>query len=200
MSKFEIMEKITDEEMRKREEIPHQNMEMQQVQGSTATITAEAIAQEVEPLLLAITNVTTTITRQMKEAMEQCRKAEDASIRFLHKMGGSLSETRNMTEEAKNAAQAAMNEAQEANKAALQASACLQEQSQKIRLTAEAMRWAYPLITAVVVSLLWAALLLWQMPDYGKMTTWQGQIWHKLESMSSTQINSRSETEPARKR
>ena len=99
-----------------------------------------------------ITTLTTTVTQQMKEAMDQCRKAEDASIRFLHKMGGSLSEARKMSEEAKSAAQAAMNEAQESCKAVMQASGSLQEQAQKIRLTAEAVRWAYPLITAILVS------------------------------------------------
>ena len=200
MSKFDILDRMSEETIQQQEDVNPKSTEECPTQESAQPVTLEAVAQEVEPLLLAITTLTTTVTQQIKEATDQCRKAEDASIRFLHKMGGSLSDARNMAEEAKSAAQAAMNEAQESYKAAIQASGSLQEQAQKIRLTAEATRWAYPLITAVLVSLLWAALLLWQMPDYEKMTTWQGQIWQKLETMSATQDAARKEAVSPQKR
>lgn len=84
-------------------------------------------------------------------------------------------------------------EAQNAGALALEASRVLQEHTQKTRVLVDVWRWTYPLATAVLVSLLWGALLLWRLPDYETITQSQGQIWQKLEVMSAAQEAGRKE-------
>ena len=90
-------------------------------------------------------------------------------------------------------AQKAQKEAQNAGALTLEASRLLQEHTQKTRVLVDVSRWTYPLATAVLVSLLWGALLLWRLPDYDTITQSQGQIWQKLEAMSAAQETARKE-------
>ena len=59
--------------------------------------------------------------------------------------------------------------------------------------TEDVWHWTYPLATAVLVRLLWGALLFWRLPDYETITQSQGQVWQKLGAMSAAQEAGRKE-------
>lgn len=200
MSRFDALERMRDEEIRKRDTSDDHQREMETPRQRPQTPAAEALATEIEPIMQAIATLSATTAQDIAKAVTECREMRNSTIQMLAKMGEGMKVARESAIASAKDARQNQQEAQTAGVLVLEASKLMQEHTLKARMLLNVWRWAYPLITAVFVSLLWAALLLWRLPDYEDITRNQGQIWQKLETMSAAQEGSKKEAPPSTKR
>ena len=188
MSRFDRMDEMRDDEIRKRDHHTQGLPEMERPLMPTDP-RLEGMARELEPLVRVISSLSSNTKQDISKMLSECETRRRTGVQLLNKMGEAvkmaLVVTKNM--------QSTQKEAQNAGALALEASRLLQEHTQKTRVLVDVWRWTYPLATAVLVSLLWGALLLWRLPDYDTITQSQGQIWQKLEALSAAQETARKE-------
>ena len=182
------MDEMRDDEIRKRDHHTQGLPEMERPLMPTDP-RLEGMARELEPLVRVISSLSSNTKQDICKLLAECETTRTTGVQLLNKMGEAvkmaLVVTKNM--------QSTQKEAQNAGALALEASRLLQEHTQKTRVLVDVWRWTYPLATAVLVSLLWGALLLWRLPDYDTITQSQGQIWQKLEALSAAQETARKE-------
>ena len=188
MSRFDRMDEMRDDEIRKRDHHTQGLPEMERPLMPTDP-RLEGMARELEPLVRVISSLSSNTKQDICKLLAECETTRTTGVQLLNKMGEAvkmaLVVTKNM--------QSTQKEAQNAGALALEASRLLQEHTQKTRVLVDVWRWTYPLATAVLVSLLWGALSLWRLPDYDTITQSQGQIWQKLEALSAAQETARKE-------
>ena len=172
MSRFDRMDEMRDDEIRKRDHHTQGLPEMERPLMPTDP-RLEGMARELEPLVRVISSLSSNTKQDICKLLAECETTRTTGVQLLNKMGEAvkmaLVVTKNMQ------------------------SRLLQEHTQKTRVLVDVWRWTYPLATAVLVSLLWGALLLWRLPDYDTITQSQGQIWQKLEALSAAQETARKE-------
>ena len=83
MSKFDILDRMSEETIQQQEDVNPKNTEERPMQESAQPVTLEAVAQEVEPLLRAVLNMSGTVSQEIRTLLEVCKTMQSASAKAM---------------------------------------------------------------------------------------------------------------------